>query len=81
MKLHYYYQTAVKCYFWRTHLHQEIDFVEEYSEGYSIYEFKWNKNAKVRFSKAFLNTYDVLDSDVITTGNLEVFLLEPPFNE
>ena len=80
MKLHYYYQTGVKCYFWRTHLQQEIDFVEEYSEGYSIYEFKWNKNAKVRFSKAFLNTYKVLNSDVITPGNLEVFLLEPPFN-
>ncbi|MCF8309201.1 MAG: ATP-binding protein [Bacteroidales bacterium] len=80
MKLHYYNQTGVKCYFWRTHLQQEIDFVEEYSEGYSIYEFKWNKNAKVRFSKAFLNTYKVLNSDVITPGNLEVFLLESPFN-
>jgi len=79
MKLHYYHQTNINCYFWRTSQQQEIDFIEEYSNGFRTYEFKWNKPAKVKFSKTFLNSYDVLETKVITKNNLESFLLEPSF--
>jgi hypothetical protein len=76
MKLHRYYQTEVNCYFWRTTQQQEIDLVEEYAEGFRVWEFKWNKKARARFSKTFLGNYPVISSQMISPANLEEFLLE-----
>ena len=76
MKLHRYYQTKVNCYFWRTTQQQEIDLVEEYAEGFRVWEFKWNKQARARFSKTFLGNYPVISSQMISPANLEEFLLE-----
>ncbi len=79
MKLHHYHQTKINCYFWRTSQQQEIDFIEEYSNGFRAFEFKWNKSAKATFSKTFLNKYNVLGKGVITQNNLESFLVESSF--
>jgi predicted AAA+ superfamily ATPase len=78
MKLHNYHQTIINCYFWRTSQQQEIDFIEEHSNGFKAFEFKWNKSAKATFSKTFLSRYNVIETAVITKDNLESFLLEPP---
>ena len=76
MKLHRDHQSGVNCYFWRTTQQQEIDLVEEYTEGFRVWEFKWNKKARARFSKTFLGNYPVISSQMISPANLEEFLLE-----
>lgn len=47
-----------QIYFWRTKQQQEIDFVEEKDDEYFGYEFKWNPNQKIRFSKTFTSAYN-----------------------
>ena len=75
MKIHHYKQSNVKCYFWRTKQQQEIDFIEEKNEGFSAFEFKWNKKAKARLPKTFLDKYQVNQFQTITPKNVSDFLL------
>jgi predicted AAA+ superfamily ATPase len=63
-------------YFWRTTQQQEIDYVEEVDGKFTAYEFKWNPNAKVKFSKAFLESYSINKTEVIHPKYFEKFLLE-----
>lgn len=56
-------------YFWRTTQQQEIDYIEERNGMLDIYEFKWNRAAKVRFPLTFLHNYEVHSQQVIHSGN------------
>ncbi|WP_256005856.1 ATP-binding protein [Pedobacter deserti] len=70
-----YHSIDVDQYFWRTTQQQEIDLIEEDSEGLYAYEFKWNKKVKAKFPQTFTENYKVLKTLVITPENLEEFLL------
>jgi uncharacterized protein len=61
-------------YFWRTVQQQEIDYIEEYGGKLYAYEFKWNVNKSVNFSKTFTNAYPDHETKVISTENYMEFL-------
>ena len=42
---------------------------------FSAFEFKYNENRKVRFSKTFTNTYPNTDCVLISSANYENFLI------
>lgn len=63
-------------YFWRTTQQQEIDYIEEIDGKFTAYEFKWNPEAKVKFSKAFLENYPIEKTQAVHPKNFEEFLLE-----
>ncbi len=65
-------------YFWRTTQQQEIDFIEETTQGLSAFEFKWNDKAKSKFSATFLNAYPNAKTMVITPQNRNDFLTLSP---
>lgn len=62
-------------YFWRTTKQQEIDLIEEYNGKLDAYEFKWNKNQKIRFPQTFTDNYPGSGSFGISPDNIEEFLL------
>jgi predicted AAA+ superfamily ATPase len=66
----------VRSYFWRTTQQQEIDYIEEYSDRFLAWEFKWNSHRKVRLSKTFTNAYPNHEFKVITPENIQDFLLQ-----
>ncbi len=43
-------------YFWRTHSHQEIDYIEEFGGRLKAFEFKW-KARKVKPPQVFMEHY------------------------
>ena len=61
--------------FWRTQQQQEIDYLEEYDGHISIYEFKWNPDAKIRKINSFFEAYPNSTFKVINRNNFEDFLL------
>lgn len=65
----------INHFFWRTTQQQEIDLIEEYAEGLKIFKFKLNKSKKVKFSKTFLNNYNVIENKVISPDNIDEFLI------
>lgn len=75
MKMNIYNKKNVNCYFWRTTQQQEIDFVEEKNNEYSVYEFKWNPKSKAKLPLTFQNSYKVNSFEAITPANVEEFLL------
>lgn len=62
-------------YFWRTTAQQEIDYLEELNGKMTAYEFKWNLNKNVKFSKTFTGAYPDVDLRLITPKNFEEFVL------
>ncbi|GAB3166800.1 ATP-binding protein [Telluribacter humicola] len=74
MKRNEYAGAYGKRYFWRTHAQQEIDYLEEYGGGLHAYEFKWNPQAKARFSRTFTDAYPDATTQVISRDNFEEFL-------
>lgn len=57
-------------YFWRTKAQQEVDYIEECDGTMTAFEMKWNpKKGKVTFPKAFLESYHVKETAVITPDN------------
>lgn len=65
-----------RYYFWRTYQQQEIDWIEESESKFNAFEFKWNpKKSKSKFSKTFLANYPVESTSVISSKNLDEFLL------
>ncbi|MBP5709904.1 MAG: ATP-binding protein [Bacteroidales bacterium] len=69
-KFNHYSRHYCNTYFWRTNTQQEIDYIEECDGKMTAFEMKWNpKKAKVRFPKAFLETYDIKETVVITPDN------------
>lgn len=63
------------AYFWRTTQQQEIDLIEEYDDKLTAYEFKWNKNEKVRFPQTFTDNYPGSKTLIVSPDNMEDFLL------
>jgi hypothetical protein len=55
-------------YFWRTKQQKEIDYLEEYNQKISAYEFKWKKKPK-KIIKEFLEAYPESSFQVIHTEN------------
>jgi len=72
-----YTNTDVKQYFWRTTQQQEIDLIEEHEAGRLMaFEFKWAKNAKVRFPETFTGNYPDVETRIVSPDNIEDFLLK-----
>jgi len=61
-------------YFWRTIRQREIDYIEEYGGKIHAYEFKWNRNSKPKFPKAFKTAYPDSELNLIHSGNFESFI-------
>ncbi|MFW6246400.1 MAG: ATP-binding protein [Tangfeifania sp.] len=61
-------------YFWRTTRQQEIDYIEEYDEKISAFEFKWSNARKKTVPKTFKNAYPESDFQMITPDNYFEFL-------
>jgi uncharacterized protein len=61
-------------YFWRTTRQQKIDYVEEYDEKISAFEFKWSNSRKKSVPKTFQNAYPGADFQLITPENYFEFL-------
>ncbi len=68
-----------RTYFWRNKLQGEIDYVEEIDGKIYAYEFKWNVNAKTKFPKAFMDTYQPVETKVIHQENFWQWLNEYPY--
>ena len=77
IKTIHYNQKFVNQYFWRTKQQQEIDYIEERSGNFFAYEFKWNPEAKTRFSETFLKNYKPAEAKVIHKNNFQEFLVNP----
>ena len=56
-------------YFWRTKDGAEIDYIEEYNGEIHAFEFKWNPEAKAKFSKSFVEQYKPIETTVIHSQN------------
>lgn len=61
--------------FWRTTAMQEIDLIEEGDGKLMTYEFKWNPKRSAKFPRAFSENYPGATFTVITSENIEDFLL------
>ena len=55
--LSYQQDFTTRCYFWRTHQQQEIDYLEETHHQLNAWEFKWNPKSRVKFPVSFLKAY------------------------
>jgi predicted AAA+ superfamily ATPase len=75
MKLLRYSNSDAIQYFWRTTQQQEIDLIEENDGQFNAFEFKWNKDKKVRFPQTFTENYPNTKTYTITPANIEDFLL------
>lgn len=62
---------AAKHYFWRTTQQQEIDLIEEREDKLTAFEFKWNKNAKLKISQTFTENYPGSETQIVTPDNIE----------
>jgi len=70
MKHNHYTAHYANCYFWRTTLQQEIDYIEERDGMFTAFEMKWNpKKANTTLPAPFRNTYNVGQHVVITPEN------------
>jgi hypothetical protein len=82
MKLLRYGGMDASLYFWRTSQQQEIDLIEEHEGGLlKAFEFKWGKNAKVRFPQTFTDNYPTAQTMVITPDNAADYLLHSTAGE
>jgi predicted AAA+ superfamily ATPase len=75
LKLLHYHGLDQSQYFWRTTQQQEIDLIEENSDGFTAYEFKWNSKAAPRFPVTFTENYQVNTTRIINPENVEHFLM------
>ena len=76
IKRNHYLQNYCNTYFWRTKTQQEIDYIEESDGEMTIFEMKWNaKKGRTPFPDAFLQSYPVKDSVVVTPENYFDYLL------
>ncbi|GAA4420251.1 hypothetical protein GCM10023187_55380 [Nibrella viscosa] len=69
----HYHQQWVRTIFWRTY-QQGIDYIEESDGSFRAFEFKWNPNAKARFSQTFLQSYSPAQTDILHGDNFEPFV-------
>lgn len=76
MKANAYSLRFPNYYFWRTHLQQEIDFIEEWDGKQDAFEIKWNPTKKAKFSKSYLQAYPNHETHEINPDTLLDFVLE-----
>lgn len=76
MKLLRYNGIDATHYFWRTTQQQEIDLIEETQGKLAAFEFKWNKNQKIRFPQTFTDSYAGAETLAVSPDNMELFLLQ-----
>ena len=70
-----YNKVYANYWFWRTKEQKEIDFIEEFNDQITAYEFKWNPKISVKTPKLFLNTYSNASFKIIHKDNFESFLM------
>jgi len=75
MKYLHYNGIWANCFFWRTRLQQEIDYIEERDGRLYAWEFKWNNARKAKFPKSFLAAYPDASVNLITPGNFMEFVM------
>ncbi len=66
-------------YFWRTTAGAEIDYIEEIDGRLYAYEFKWNVQARSKFSKSFTETYQPAETKIIHRDNFWEWLQTYPY--
>ncbi len=74
LKYNHYNKSYANTFFWRTKEQQEIDYIEEQNGQIAAFEFKWNANKKVKFSKSFLNAYPDATTSIVTNQDFSSFL-------
>ncbi len=62
-----------RYHFWRTHDQQEIDLIEERSDGLFAFEFKWG-GGRAQVPKLWTQTYPDSRATVVTRESLDEFL-------
>lgn len=76
IKYNQYNQNYCNTYFWRTTEQQEIDYIEESSGKFTLFEMKWNpKKSKISVPKPFVKAYGEHDFHIITPDNYLDFLI------
>ncbi len=73
MKWQQYGRHHFNNYFWRTYDQQEIDFIEEYGDSLSAFEFKWG-DKKCKAPSAFIQAYKKHSFQTITPANYYDFI-------
>ena len=69
---------SASTYFWRTAQQQEIDYLEERTQGLSAFEFKFNPHKnRINFPKTFTRAYPTAKTGLINPENYDRFLTEP----
>jgi len=76
LKFNAYNKNLTRNYFWRTTAQQEIDYIEEYNQNISAFEFKWSAKSKVKIPKTFERTYQTKVA-VIDKNNFRDFIGTP----
>lgn len=62
--------------FWRTTQQQEIDLIEETSDGMNAFEIKWNCRS-FKLPSFFTSNYDILENSCIDKSNFDNYMLIP----
>jgi len=76
LKFQRYNKMIVNNFFWRTYDKQEIDWVEERGGRLYAYEFKWNPKRKAKVPKAWAETYENAEFEVINSENYLDWIVE-----
>jgi len=71
-----YNEIWANSYFWRTHLQQEIDYIEEKDGVLRAFQFTWNPKNKTSFSKSFRDAYPEHTLKTVNNDNYEEFLMK-----
>ncbi len=62
--------------FWRTTQQQEIDLIEETSDGMNAFEIKWNCRS-FKLPSTFTSNYDIIENSCIDKSNFDNYMLIP----
>lgn len=74
VKRNRYSRSYAKLYFWRNVQQQEVDLIEEEDGRLKAYEFKWNKNSRVKPPMSFSTLYPEALFEVVTKENYHDFV-------
>lgn len=74
LKNNSYNNSFCNSYFWRTHLQQEIDYIEDKNGRLYAWEFKWSKSDKQKISTTFINAYPDSYAKIIDKENFYEFI-------
>jgi len=74
-KYNEYNENYVLPYFWRTHSHQEIDYIEEKDGILHAFEFKWNERRNAKLPNSFAETYPNHEFKVVNRTNYMEYIV------